>query len=95
MNKFAVLIFRPRVKVTVAILGKKKLCHGSTAFLWTDFDVISYEFNNIGDKCVFQQCRSKVNVTDAILGKKFVMVLVLFYELILIKLHTNVNYDNM
>ena len=44
---------------------------------------------------MFQQCRSKVNVTDAILGKKFVMVLVLFYELILIKLHTNVNYDNM
>ena len=33
------------------------------------FDVISYKFNNIWDKCVFQQCRSKVNVTDAILGK--------------------------
>ena len=38
-------------------------------FLWTDFDVISYKFNNIWDKYVFQQCMSKVNVTDAMLGK--------------------------
>ena len=58
----------PKVKVTVTILGKK-LCDGSRAFLGTDSDVISYKFNNIWDKCVFQQCRSKVNVTDAILGK--------------------------
>ena len=64
-------------------------------FLWKDFDVISYKFNSIWDKCEFQQCTSKVNVTDGILGKKFVMVLVLFCELILIKLHTNVNCDNI
>ena len=38
-------------------------------FLWMDFDVISCKFNNMWDKCVFQQCRSKVNVTDAVLGK--------------------------
>ena len=42
---------------------------GPGPFLWTDFDVISYKFNNIGEKCVFQQCRSKVNITDAVLGK--------------------------
>ena len=44
---------------------------------------------------MFQQCRSKVNVIDAILGKVFFIVLVLFCELILIKLHTNVNCDNI
>ena len=38
-------------------------------FLWTD--VTSYKFNNILDKGVFQQCRSKVSVTDATLGKTF------------------------
>ena len=42
---------------------------GPGPFVWTDFDVISYKFNNIGEKCVFQQCRSKVNITDAVLGK--------------------------
>ena len=68
LNRFAVLNFRSKVKVTAAIIGNK-LFHGSRAFLWTDFDVISYKFNNIWNKCVFQQCRSKVNVTDAILGK--------------------------
>ena len=62
---------------------------------WTDFDIISYKYDNIWDRCVFQHCRSKVNVTDAILGKNLVKVLLLFCELILINLHTNVNCDNI
>ena len=68
MNKFAVLNFRSMVKVTVAILGKNSVLVPGP-FLWTDFDVISYKFKNTWDKCVFQQCRSNANVTDAILGK--------------------------
>ena len=47
-------------------------------FLWTDFYIISYKYDIIWDKCAFQHCRSKANVTGAILGKNFVMVLVLF-----------------
>ena len=53
--------------------------------LWTNFDVNSHKYDNIWDKCTFQHCRSKVNVTDAILGNNFVMVLGLFCELILKK----------
>ena len=57
------------MSVTVAILGKNSVMVPGP-YLWMDFDVISYKFNNIlWDKCVFQQCRSKVSVTDAILGK--------------------------
>ena len=44
---------------------------------------------------MFQYCRSKVNVTDAVLGKICHGSRALICELILIKLHTNVNYDNM
>ena len=70
MNKFAVLNFRSNVGVTVAVLGKKKNSVMVPAlFLWTDFDIISYKYDNIRNKCVFQHCRSKVNVTGAILGK--------------------------
>ena len=54
--------------VTVVVLGKK-LCYGSSAFLWTDFDIILYKYDTIWNKCVFQHCRSKVNVTGAVLGK--------------------------
>ena len=68
LNKFAVLNFSFKVKVTVAILGKNSVMVPGP-FLWTDFDVISYKLNNIWDKCEFQQCRSKINVTDTILGK--------------------------
>ena len=59
----------------------------------TDFDITLHKYDSVWDKRAFQHCRSKVNVTDAVLG--FVMVLVLFCKLILIKLHTNVNYDNI
>ena len=56
-------------------------------FLWTDFDihVISYKYDYIWDKYVFQHCRSKVNVTGAILGKTLSWYSAVC-ELILIKL---------
>ena len=64
--------------------------------LWTDFDISSYKYDNIWDKCVFQHCRLKVNVTDVFFRKKnFVMAPVLFCEVIFIKLHTNLNCDNL
>ena len=51
-----------KVKVTVGILGKGY--HGPNACLWTDFDITSHKYDNTWDKCAFQHCRSKVNVTD-------------------------------
>ena len=68
LNKFAIQNYRSKVKDTVSIL-RKKLCHGSSAFLWTDLDIISHNYDNIWDNCAFEHCRSKDNVTDAILGK--------------------------
>ena len=47
------------------------------------------------DKCVFQHCRSEVKVTDAILGQTCHGSSAFIFELILIKLRTNVNYDNV
>ena len=37
-------------------------------FLWINFYITSYKYDNIWDKCAFQHCRSKLNVTDAIVG---------------------------
>ena len=52
-------------------------------------------YDNMWDKCVLQHCRSKVKVTDAILGKTCHGSSAFIIELTLIKLDTNVNYDNM
>ena len=64
LKMFAIPNFRSKVKVIVDILGKK-LCHGSSAFLWTDFALTSHKYDNIWDKCAFQNSvpRSKSQMT--------------------------------
>ena len=52
-------------------------------------------YENIWDKYAFQHCRSKAKVTDAVLGKKCHGSSASTCELILIKLHTIVYYDNI
>ena len=44
LNKFAIQNFSVKVKVTIAILEKKNLCHLSCVFLWTDFDITSHKY---------------------------------------------------
>ena len=42
----------------------------------------AHTYDIIKEKCPFEHCRARLNVTDAILEKNVVMVLVLFHELI-------------
>ena len=45
--------FRSKVNAKGAILGKKFLSQGSSAFLLTDFDKTTHKYDNIWDKCAF------------------------------------------